>query len=94
MIDATHSHQSTGDVIMLKMEQKQYNWALKTQIRFEAKSSKYLGGMQEINILSRHHKRIVDFEENYRNKYAVYRWINDSRGCGYACLVAKKRMVY
>ena len=77
----------------MKLKQSGLGNKLTNEIKFMSNSSKH-EGMQNINILSRHHKRIVNWNNDYRNKYACDRWINDSRGCGYGCLVSKKRFTY
>ena len=80
---------------MMKFRQYGYGNQLEIELKFERKTSKYdRNNNQNINILSRHHKRIIDWNVEYRNKYACDRWINDSRGCGYGCLVSKKRFTY
>lgn len=80
---------------MLKFTQKGYGNKLKNLLKFESKTSKYdRNNLQNINILSKHHKRIVDWNDAYRNKYSCDRWINDARGCGFGCLVSKKRFTY
>ncbi len=45
-------------------------------------------------IRSKHHKALRDWNVGYRNKYASFKWINDTRGCGFGCIVAKKRFIY
>lgn len=77
----------------IKLKQSGLSNRLANEIKFMSNGAKYVG-MQNINILSRHHKRIADWMVDYRNKYASDRWINDSRGCGYGCLVSKKRFIY
>lgn len=77
------------------MAQKGYSNKLSIELKFLGKSSsKDFKNMSNINIYSRYHKRITDWNICYRNKYAVNRWINDSRGCGMACKVAQRRFVY
>lgn len=80
---------------MMKLKQKGYSNKLQNELKFESKTSRYdRYNMQNINILSRHHKRIVNLNDVYRNKYSADRWINDARGCGFGCIVSKKRFTY
>lgn len=80
---------------MFKLTQKGYGNKLENELKFESKTSRYdRKNTANINILSRHHKRLVDWNGKYRNKYACDRWINDTRGCGFGCIVSKKRFTY
>lgn len=80
---------------MEKLTQKGYGNKLTNLLKFESKTSKYdKRNVQNISILSRHHKRLVDWNGEYRNKYSASRWINDARGCGWGCIVSKKRFTY
>ena len=80
---------------MIKFTQKGYTNKFENELKFESKTSKYdRRNMQNINVLSRHHKRLLNWGGEYRNKYACDRWINDARGCGFGCLVSKKRFTY
>ena len=77
------------------VNQKGYGNRLSNELRFCRTNGRYdERNVQNINILSRHHKRILDWKIGYRNKYASQRWINDTRGCGYGCIVAQKRFIY
>ena len=68
---------------------------LENEIKFVRTNGRYNDkNIQNVNILSRHKKRILHWNNEYRNKYACDRWIQDSRGCGYGCLVSKKRFRY
>lgn len=68
---------------------------LDNEIRFVRRNGRYDDkNMHNINILSRHHKRITGWKTNYRNKYSSPRWIHDGRGCGWGCIVEKKRFKY
>ena len=77
----------------MKFKQARLGNKLANEIKFMSNNAKHVG-MQNINILSRYHKRLADWENEYRNKYACDRWINDARGCGYGCLVSEKRFIY
>ncbi len=77
----------------MKLKQAGLGNKLSNEIKFMSNNSKH-EGMQNINILSRHKQKIRDWDVDHRNKYACDRWINDSRGCGYGCLVSKKRFIY
>ena len=82
-------------IMARKLRQAGYSNTMRTELKFERKTNKYdSDNMQHIHILSRHHKRIADWNDEYRNKYSCDRWINDARGCGYGCLVSKKRFTY
>ena len=78
---------------MKKFTQAGLGNKLDNEIRFMSKNN-IDDAMQIVNILNQHHKRIVDWNNTYRNKYACTRWINDTRGCGYGCLVSEKRFTY
>ena len=79
--------------MMFKFEKSGYSDRLENLLKFERKSSKYTG-MQNIRILSRHHKMVLNWNNELRNKYRCNRWINDTRGCGYGCIVSEKRFTY
>ena len=77
----------------MKLKQSGLGNKLTNEIKFMSNSSKH-EGVQNINILSRYKQKLRHWDSEYRNKYACDRWINDSRGCGYGCLVSKKRFIY
>ena len=80
---------------VFKMYKSGLSNKLELEIKFLSRSGKYQSRcMQHIHILSKHHKRILEWDVEYRSKYACDRWINDSRGCGYGCRVAKRRFEY
>ena len=84
-----------GELKMDKLYQSGYGNRLDIELKFKSKNSIYDDeNIQNINILNKHHKRIIGWSIPYRNKYASDRWINDTRGCGWGCIVRKKRFSY
>lgn len=62
-------------------------------IKFTRRNGRYNDKKQGTNILNRHKHRLIR-GKGHRNKYRCERWINDSRGCGWGCIVSKKRFTY
>ena len=80
---------------MAEKFKKSLNNRLENEVKFLSRNGRYnRKNMQNVNILSRHRKRILHWHNEYRNKYSCDRWIQDSRNCGWGCLVSKKRFTY
>lgn len=80
---------------MEKMSPNSFKVRFRMELKFMSSTNTHdWNNMSSVRIMSRHHKRIVDWNTGNRNKFASSRWINDSRGCGWGCIVAKKRFIY
>ena len=78
-----------------KMSPNSFKVRFRIELKFMSNTNTHdWNNMTNVRLMSRHHKRIVDWKKGNRNKYASNRWINDSRGCGWGCIVAKKRFIY